>query len=122
MTYFTKYLWGGNFISTGQNIGPAHEIWLDTYDYSGIIPYTLIIIYTCSYIIRMFKIFKNKNIYLGIRILSVTFYIVMTIQFGLEPILEGSPILFYLFCFLDGFFKIIIIKNEKLEFLNVEKE
>ena len=97
-----KYPFGGQHLCFDEHIGHAHDLWLDCFDMVGIIPFILIVFYTISSILRAKQYYSNRNVstYYGVMILS--FFLIMNIQFFLEPIIEGSPKLLILYCFIDG--------------------
>ena len=77
-----KYLWGGRMISTAVGAGTndlklIHELWLDIYDYAGIVPYIFIMIYTFYYVKTFYKVcrktYKENDmvLYLGIFICTI---------------------------------------------------
>ena len=86
-----KYLWGGRVIS--DLIGNLlHDLWSDIYDYSGIIPWIIMVIYTISGLIFVTKAVVNKKIDRRFRIMLLTIYSVFIITFCLEPIMTSSSI------------------------------
>lgn len=107
-----KYPFGGQHLCFDEKIGHAHDLWLDCFDMVGLIPFILICLYSVKSMSRAFKYYKLPNMepYNGVAVLS--FFIIMNIQFFLEPIIEGSPKLLILCCFVDGqIFK--YLKNNK---------
>lgn len=87
-----KYLWGGQLISEELGV-QIHDLWMDTYDYSGIVPFILLTIYTILVIIDLYKIMKNT---IHNKTLFITFLLCVLIQMLLEPIMSGSSI--FLIC------------------------
>lgn len=86
-----NYLWGGQCISNIVET-QIHDLWMDTYDYAGIIPFILLITYTIIVSIdltKLRKIINNKLL-----IYSVLLCILM--QMLLEPVMTGSSI--FLIC------------------------
>lgn len=97
-----KYPFGGQHLCFDEHIGHAHDLWLDCFDMVGFIPFILIVLYTIFSVLRAKQYYRNQyiNTYYGVMIFS--FFIIMNIQFFLEPIIEGSPKLLILYCFIDG--------------------
>lgn len=89
------HLWGGQEISNSVGIY-IHDLWMDTYDYAGIVPYVLLIIYSIYYLINMIKLVKNKNISNNYKLLFIVLFIVCFLQLCLDPIMTGSSI--FLIC------------------------
>ena len=98
----SKYLWGGNFLSKKEGFGYAHELWLDTYDDAGIVAYIFIVIYTFISGSHFVKVGKSKIVDHRWRIAIITILIIVMLQFFVEPILSGSPMLFYSYIIMDG--------------------
>ncbi len=80
----------------------AHNLWLDilhavgTYGFFPFLGYTALIIYT---LIRLsFSYYVPK----GIKVLVISVYIGYFLNFSVEPILEGVPYIFFLFCLING--------------------
>lgn len=90
-----NHIWGGQEISNSVGIY-IHDLWMDTYDYAGIVPYVLLIIYSIIYLINMIKIYMNKEINNEYKLLFIVLFIVITIQMFLDPIMSGSSI--FLIC------------------------
>lgn len=98
---FTKNLWGGYYFK--NSIGAMHNLWMDTYDSVGIIPFVILILYTISIIINLLNLYKNKQIIKESKIMLLGVYIVFMILFMTEPILESGPLMFAFFIFINGF-------------------
>lgn len=86
-----QHLWGGQEISTLFDLN-IHELWLDTFDYAGIIPYILLIIYSIYCLFKMIETFKNNNLSKSFRLLMFALFICITIQMFLEPVITGSAV------------------------------
>lgn len=93
--YIPNNLWGGQVISTAIN-SQIHELWLDIYDYAGIIPYVLMIIYSVIYVCEMFVVLKNKKLSKQFRILVFGIVICIVLIMFIEPIMTGSSL--FLIC------------------------
>lgn len=85
------YLWGGQAISNILEV-QIHDLWMDTYDYAGIIPFILLIIYTIIVLIDLLKL--RKIIIEKLLVYSVLLCILM--QMLLEPVMSGASM--FLIC------------------------
>ena len=109
------YPFGGNHLKNDLGIGYAHDIWLDTFDDAGVITMFLMLIYTISSVFRFFKFSKLSTESLITKITFYIFPIIIMLAFFVEPILSGAPIVFFMYCFMDG------LISSKLKFLRKEK-
>lgn len=96
-----QYLWGGNNLMN-QCGGRSHELWLDTFDQAGILPYLLIVIYTFASIKRMLKVVFCSKFNCNYRVALGAVWFCMLAQFFMEPVLIGAPILVFSYCMIDG--------------------
>ena len=80
----------------------AHDLLLDLYSDAGIIAAIIILVILLISLKNTFKVFKNKNISTDMKMLVFCIYIVIYIQFFLEPIMAGMPWLLALFLFYNG--------------------
>ena len=93
-----------------EKFGYAHDIFLDTYDESGIFALIAVFLYIVSSIIGLFKTIKNKNISFKLRQIVLCVYVISYMAFMIEPILQGAPWFFASFCIMDG--ALTVINNE----------
>ena len=101
LKYIDRYPFGGNNIREILGFS-AHDLYLDTYDESGIFATFTIIDFIISSIIRAIKCVTNKTIPLETRHLLACVYLGVNIQFWLEPIMRGMPWLLAFYCLIDG--------------------
>lgn len=94
-----NYPMGGKKIS---GINYAHNLWLDIANVVGIIPFFLIVLYSIMTLLTIAKFIKNKYIREKKKYLVISLYSSMTINFMVEPILEGVPYMFIIMCILNG--------------------
>lgn len=80
----------------------AHDLWLDTADRVGIIPAVLIFIYTVRMLIRTLRFSMKKEVDAESRSVFINSAILLMLQFFIEPIFSGEPILLYSACIIDG--------------------
>lgn len=83
----------------------AHNIWLDAARVAGIVPFFSLVIMTLGVIYNTYKLLINNRIskFFKTVVLLISFSIIL--QFSVEPVLEGVPMLFILFCLLWGMTK-----------------
>ena len=89
------YLWGGQYISGAMDI-QIHDLWLDIYDYAGIVPFVLMIVFTVYEIVCFIKLLINKKISSDFKILLIGVYAACLVQAMLEPLMTGASI--FLIC------------------------
>ena len=101
LKYILIYPFGGGKIY--NEVGRyAHDLLLDLYSDAGIIAAIIILVILLISLKNTFKVFKNKNISTDMKMLVFCVYIVIYIQFFLEPIMAGMPWLLALFLFYNG--------------------
>ena len=101
LKYILIYPFGGGKIY--NEVGRyAHDLLLDLYSDAGIIAAFIILVILLISLKNTFKVFKNKNISTDLKMLVFCVYIVIYIQFFLEPIMAGMPWLLALFLFYNG--------------------
>ncbi len=112
--YFLKnmlsYPWGGMHMR--EEMGYAHDIFLDTYDEAGIFALLAMVIYILISISHLFKCVFDKTLSFGFRQVVLCVYSICYIEFMVEPILQGMPWLFASFCLIDGYVSRIISHNK----------
>lgn len=101
MKNFWEGIFGGCHIKDIVN-RYAHDLFLDTYDEAGIFALIAVIYVIVRSFYVLLKCIKNKNIDFKIRIVMLSLYISLYAEFFVEPILQGVPWLFTLFCFIHG--------------------
>ena len=101
LKYILIYPFGGGKIY--NEVGRyAHDLLLDLYSDAGTIAAIIILVILLISLKNTFKVFKNKNISTDMKMLVFCVYIVIYIQFFLEPIMAGMPWLLALFLFYNG--------------------
>ncbi len=96
-----EHCFGGQHIKDEVN-AYAHDLYFDTYDEAGIFSFIALILYMGASLLRLAKVMKAKHIGFEMKQLVVCIYLVMNIQFWIEPILQGMPWMFASYCFIDG--------------------
>ena len=97
-----RYPFGGNHISNDLNIGYAHDIWLDTFDDAGLVPMLAMLVYTVFSVFRFFNYAKKHSTSFEEKVLFFLFPAILMAAFLVEPILQGCPMVFCMYCFMDG--------------------
>ena len=101
LNYLDRYPFGGNNIRTLLGFS-AHDLYLDTYDESGVFATLMVIAYIIASITRVVKCVKNRLIPIETRHLVACVYLGVNIQFWIEPIMRGTPWLLAFYCLIDG--------------------
>lgn len=112
LSYMIYFPFGGNHILnfTGKY---AHDLYLDTYDEAGIFALIAVMFYIIKTSFNLVNVQKSKTLNLQVKKMVLCIYIVMYIEFMLEPILVGVPWVFANFCCVDGGVSMLIRKEEK---------
>lgn len=80
----------------------AHNLWLDVARDAGIVPFVLYILFIILCLKEVFLFCLKNKLYKEKIIFIVSVSISYVIVFFTEPIMEGTPITFSIFCFLIG--------------------
>lgn len=80
----------------------AHNMWLDVARLTGIMPFFFLVIYSALTIKTMILFVTCENIDTKVKYIIFSIYTACFILFFIEPILEGIPHFFALFCFING--------------------
>ncbi len=109
---FFEFPFGGGHLRTAVG-GHAHELYLDVFSDVGIIGYILVIAVVISSMVSVFRLFRVRSLLVETRALILCVFLGINIVFFLEPILQGEPWLFCIFCFLCGEMRSewLILKN-----------
>ena len=109
--YFKRlfvYPWGGGKVSSEivgsyeYTGGYAHDLWLDMFDEAGILALVALVIYTIASIYRIVAVRNDSRVLPDEKIALVCYAITVFAQFCVEPIWQGSPMLFLSFVLIDG--------------------
>lgn len=95
---FFKYRNGGGKFNA--EIGEVHNVWLDIYDYSGLLPFLLFLIFTLVIVKAMMKAYNNSSFD---KISGYLFMLLFAffISFAMEPVFrscEDYTVLFFFSC------------------------
>lgn len=112
---FPKGLWGGCQIRQ-MGIGYAHDILLDTYDEGGLLALLGIAAFVIGSVKTWLGILKNDIYSMRLKQMLFSVYLAIYVVFALEPVLQGAPWLFSLFCFIHGMtVRLGYEKNKRIE-------
>lgn len=92
---------GGNNERIGE-LKYAHNMWLDVGKQAGIIPFLLLILFTIISLWNVIKIFKNNRFSTEFKVFLVGIYSAVLLNMTVEPILQGEPLFFIMFCMIIG--------------------
>ena len=79
------------------NMRYAHNLWLDCARVAGIIPMVILLVITYKFILSVFRIFRDSKLDFNYRYIVLTLSMSLIVYFNVEPILEGSSLLFAYF-------------------------
>ena len=97
---FGKSIWGG--VHLRPLYGYAHDILLDTYDEAGILALIAVLMFLISAVRRLISCLKNRTLKFETQQWILGMYIAILVQFTAEPVIQGIPWMFMLFCFIHG--------------------
>jgi O-antigen ligase len=97
---FFKYPLGG--AKTRLTSPYAHNLWLDVGWRAGLIPLIPLLIFTCRYIISVWRINKKKYYPVFFRSVIICVCLGFLLSFSVEPVMEGLFNNFCLFCLFFG--------------------
>lgn len=98
---FTKHMFGGGYFN--YEIGEVHNVWLDVYDYAGIIPFIFFVALTISILVKMFKVLNISKYDETIKILLMVLFAYL-LSFVEEPVIRSCESYMVLFFFCCGLF------------------
>lgn len=97
-----SHMWDHPLGGMGSEIAYAHNLWFDCARVSGILPFILLVIISLKYYFCLFYVIRSDSIDLISRCVLFCLSLAILIVFLAEPVLEGIPMVFVLFCFLFG--------------------
>ena len=103
LTQSIQYPMGGEQIQMSLNY--AHNLWLDTLRITGLIPFTLLLLYTMITGVTLIKLLRNRKIEQGNKFILCSVFLALNLNFLVEPILQGVPYLFVMMCIINGITK-----------------
>ena len=111
--HFLDSMLGGGHIraSFGHS---AHDLYLDTYDEAGIFALVSVGAYILMSLNRVWRCIRSTKISFETRLLVLSVYSVVNVQFWLEPIMRGIPWLLATYCLIDGAVNKLLMKEHDL--------
>ena len=106
-----QYLWGGQHISTilGEQV---HDFWIDIYDYAGIVPFVIMIIYSIIYLRNTIKFYKSRNVSNDLKIFLLGVLICIIMQMFFEPIMTGSSLFLIIAIIINALFERLVLNEQ----------
>ena len=101
MSSILEYPMGGNNDRIGD-LKYAHNMWLDVGKQAGIIPFLLLILFTIISLWNLIKILRSDKFSIGLKVFLVGIYSAVFLNMAVEPILQGEPLFFIMFCMFVG--------------------
>ena len=100
IAHFPEGVFGGNVIGTISGYGYAHNLWLDTFDEAGLLPLMLLFLITVQSIAKAIQVASRSDEFE--QSITLSFLVILLAQFFVEPVMQGSPLLFMAFAFFCG--------------------
>lgn len=85
-----------------SEFGYSHNLWLDVAQSTGLLPFSLLLIFTVKSTLKISKVILTKNQNLPFQTMTVTYFMVTHLLFFVEPVMLGAFYMFVLFCFYQG--------------------
>ena len=85
------YLWGGQHISSSAGL-QIHELWMDIYDFAGIVPYVLMIVSSINYLLSVIRLLRSSDAKTSLKVLLIGVFFCIVIQMFIEPIMTGESL------------------------------
>ena len=101
LTHLGDSMFGGGHLRQAYGHS-AHDLYLDTYDESGVFAALFIVFYVLASLGRMIRSLMDKRITLETRQLVLGVYLIANTMFFMEPIIRGSSWLLFSYCLIDG--------------------
>ena len=101
--HFFKYPLGGGKLRA--EYGYAHDLFLDTYSDSGLIALLLLVAFVIGMVVLLLRFLKHQEVCDDCKLLVLCVYVTIMMEFFLEPILQGVPWVFCMFCVFGGMIK-----------------
>lgn len=98
---FWDYPLGGRSMDI-NGLDYAHNLWIDVLYIGGHVPFFLLTLYTLLTMASVFRLLIGRGVPKEIKILYTSIYVGLLINFMTEPILDGVPYVFLIFCMMNG--------------------
>lgn len=110
---FDRHLFGGAHLL--EEIGYSHDIILDTHDEGGIFAFVGMLGYLFISLGHLVRCLKDKSLSFEFRNIVLCVYVIVYLEFMVEPILQGMPWLFATFCLIDGYVARVVKHNKMIQ-------
>lgn len=80
----------------------AHNLWVDVAKDAGVIPFVLYVVFAVLSVRNGFKVLIDRKVTLYDKMVFVPVLLGLFLVFFTEPVVQGSPITFTIFCFIVG--------------------
>ena len=80
----------------------AHNMWLDFGVNGGVVPFLFLLAFSISSLINCYRFLKNNAFDESTKTIILTVYIAYNLNFMVEPILDGVPFMFFMYCMICG--------------------
>lgn len=107
----SKYPFGGGHLH--DQTGYAHDIFLDTYDQGSVFALIAIVIFILNSLKNLILCLKEETLPFMFRQIVFCLYLILYVEFMLEPILIGMPWMFASFCLIDGYVSRILSEKKR---------
>ena len=112
-SHINESLMGGGY--TRRNSGDLHNIYLNVFDLSGIIPFFLLICFSLNSTLKIRKAFSNKILTDKNRVIMFSVLSLAFIQLLLEPVMESVPVFCWCVLYILGCMERLSCYSKKLE-------
>lgn len=92
----------------------AHNLWVDIAKEAGIIPFVSYILFAVSSILATVKAMRGDHYRNEEKLIIISSLMGIFMVFFTEPVMQGSPITFTLFCFIVGGYPLLCIQVSKV--------
>ncbi len=100
----------------------AHNLWLDIAKETGIIPFILYLVFSFVALIIAIRVYRDNQTDIGYKYVIVPVIVAFILAFFTEPIMQGSPISFSLFCFVVGGIEGVNVRTTNCQNNNIKPE
>lgn len=107
-----SHLWGGMQIHDILGI-QVHDLWMDTFDYAGIVPYVLLLTHTVLFMLVFIRLIRCSKVNSNFKLLIIVLFSAILIQLLLEPIMTGSSIFIIVTIIIEGLLEKLLFNYER---------
>lgn len=85
------HLWGGQEISSIIGI-QIHDLWSDIYDYAGLIPWALIVVYSLYCLKVIVNTIKLQDLSKNMKLLLINIFLIIAVSMMMEPAFTSTSV------------------------------